>query len=225
MNSEGKEVILVVIGPRELFGELALTEEEEPRSEIAEALDEVLICTIKRDDLESLLRMNPELTLQITKRIATFLVRYAEEFGKVKHDVVSIRTYLTHQEIAFLTGSARQTVTSTLDEFRKQGILEFSRVGFLIKDLDRLRALSRAVFAGLVGTAVMTAVALMGPIMGMPEMKTGEMLAGFVGIPVLMGWVAHFMIGSVLSIIYATVFSSTLPGAPWLKGAIYGLLP
>ena len=166
MNPEGKEVILDVIGPGELFGELALSEEESPRSEIAETLDEAVICAIKRDDFESLLRMNPDLNLQITKRvglrlrkieervsdlvfkdvkkrIATFLVRYAEEFGKVKHNIVSIRTNLTHQEIAFLTGSSRQTVTSTLDEFRKQGLLDFSRVGFVIKDLEALQQLSR----------------------------------------------------------------------------------
>lgn len=87
------------------------------------------------------------------------------------------------------------------------------------------QTISRAVLAGLVGTAVMTAVALMGPLMGMPEMKTGDMLAGFMGIPVILGWIAHFMIGSVLAIIYASLFFEKLPGAPWLKGAIYGIAP
>jgi len=84
---------------------------------------------------------------------------------------------------------------------------------------------SRAVVAGLAGTAVMTTVALMGPLMGMPEMKTGEMLAGFMGIPVTIGWMAHFMIGSVLAVIYATLFSAKLPGSSWIRGAIYGLIP
>lgn len=166
LTEDGREVILDVIGPGELFGELSLSEEGEPRSEIAEALDSAVICTIQREDFESLLRTNPELNLQITKRmglrlrrieervtdlvfkdvkkrIASFLVRYAEEFGKTKQGVISIKTHLTHQEIAFLTGSARQTVTSMLNEFRAEGLLDFSRDGFLIKDLERLRKLSR----------------------------------------------------------------------------------
>jgi CRP/FNR family transcriptional regulator len=79
----------------------------------------------------------------VKKRIASFLVRYAEEFGKVKRGVITVRTHLTHQEISFLTGSARQTVTSTLNEFRSNGILDFSRDGFVIKDLEKLRLLSK----------------------------------------------------------------------------------
>lgn len=166
ITGEGKELILDVIGPGELFGELSLTEEGQSKSEIAQALDTVVICTIKMDDFESLLKMNPELNLQITKRmglrlrkieervadlvfkdvkqrIASFFVRYAEEFGKIKQGVLTIKTHLTHQEIAFLTGSARQTVTSTLNEFREAGIFDFSRDGFIIKDFDQLRKLSR----------------------------------------------------------------------------------
>lgn len=164
--ADGKEVILDVIGPGEVFGELSLGDEQEERSEIAQALDDVVICTVKKENFESLLMMNPELNLHLTKRIglrlrkieeritdlvfkdvkkriASFLVRYAEEFGKVKKDVISIKTHLTHQEIAFLTGSARQTVTTTLNEFRTTGIIDFSRDGFVIKDFKRLQELSQ----------------------------------------------------------------------------------
>jgi CRP/FNR family cyclic AMP-dependent transcriptional regulator len=166
LTSDGKELILDVIGPGELFGELSFSDEEGSRSEIAQALDTVLICTIKKDDFESLLTMSPQLNLQITKRmglrlrkieervadlvfkdvkqrIASFFVRYAEEFGKIKQGVLTIKTHLTHQEIAFLTGAARQTVTTTLNDFRDSGILDFSRDGFTIRDLDQLRKISR----------------------------------------------------------------------------------
>lgn len=87
------------------------------------------------------------------------------------------------------------------------------------------QSIPRAIFAGLVGTTVMTAIALMGPLMGMPEMKTGEMLGAFMGIPSIVGWMAHFMIGSVLAVIYVTLFQENLPGAPALKGALYGIAP
>lgn len=83
----------------------------------------------------------------------------------------------------------------------------------------------RAVLAGIVGTAIMTMVMLMGPAMGMPEMNIGQMLGDFMGVPVAAGWFGHFMIGTVLALIYALVFSGILPGKPALKGALYGLFP
>lgn len=85
--------------------------------------------------------------------------------------------------------------------------------------------LGKAILAGLAGTLVMTLVMLMAPLMGMPPMPIGNMLAGFMGIPVVLGWVAHFMIGAVLAIIYATVFASRLPGGAVVRGALYGLIP
>ncbi|MBX2991820.1 MAG: DUF2938 family protein [Bacteroidetes bacterium] len=83
----------------------------------------------------------------------------------------------------------------------------------------------KAVLAGLAGTLVMTVVMLMAPLIGMPPMPIGNMLAGFMGIPVALGWAGHFMIGGVLAVIYATVFANRLPGSPFVRGALYGLIP
>ncbi|MEK6572045.1 MAG: Crp/Fnr family transcriptional regulator [Bacteroidota bacterium] len=166
VSEDGREVILDVIGPGELFGELSLLDETEHRTEIAEALDEVVICAIDKRDFEELLRRSPELNLQITKRmglrlrkfeervsdlvfkdvkkrIASFLLRYAEEFGKMKKGIVTISPFLSHQEIAFLTASARQTVTTTLNEMRGQGVIDFSRKGLIINDLPKLQKIAR----------------------------------------------------------------------------------
>lgn len=163
--SDGREVILDVIGPGELFGELPLVEEGEHANEMAQALDEVLICTMRLSDFEALLASHPQLNINITKRIglrlrrfeermtdlifkdtrkriAGFLVRYAEEFGKIKGGVITITMHLTHQEIAMLTGAARQTITTTLNEFRSQGLIDFSRRGMKIQNLKTLRQIA-----------------------------------------------------------------------------------
>lgn len=63
------------------------------------------------------------------KRLASFLVRYAEEFGKMKGGIISIKMHLSHQEIAMLAGAARQTITSTLNEFRADASLIFPARG------------------------------------------------------------------------------------------------
>jgi uncharacterized membrane protein YagU involved in acid resistance len=71
----------------------------------------------------------------------------------------------------------------------------------------------------------MTAVGLwIAPMMGIPRMNPAEMLAGAMGGVLVVGWIAHFMIGVVLAIIYAAV-AEWIPGAPALRGAIYGVAP
>lgn len=85
--------------------------------------------------------------------------------------------------------------------------------------------LGRAIVAGIVGTAVMTAVGLwVAPLMGMPPMNPAEMLAGQMGGSMTIGWLAHFMIGSILAVGYALV-APWLPGHPVVRGALYGIAP
>lgn len=81
------------------------------------------------------------------------------------------------------------------------------------------------VVGGLAATGAMTMLMLMAPMMGMPEMPIGKMLAGFMGIPVALGWAAHFMIGMVLAAIYAKVLRSKLPGGNAVNGLLFALIP
>lgn len=85
--------------------------------------------------------------------------------------------------------------------------------------------IARAVGAGIVGTIVMTVIgAWVAPLMGLPAMNPADMLAGAMGGNVALGWMGHFMIGTVLALIYAAV-ARWLPGPPVLRGALYGLAP
>ncbi|MBK5097374.1 MAG: hypothetical protein JJE01_06300 [Gemmatimonadetes bacterium] len=85
--------------------------------------------------------------------------------------------------------------------------------------------IGHAVIAGMIGTAVMTIVGLwVAPLMGMPAMNPAQMLAGAMGGSLVLGWIAHFMIGTILAVCYA-VAAPFLPGAPALRGALYGIAP
>jgi len=84
---------------------------------------------------------------------------------------------------------------------------------------------TKAVTGGLLGTVAMTLVGLyIAPLMGMPAMNPAVMLAGAMGGNMLLGWVGHFMIGTVLAIGYALVAGS-IPGSPAIRGALYGIAP
>ncbi|HEX9729759.1 MAG TPA: DUF6789 family protein [Gemmatimonadales bacterium] len=82
----------------------------------------------------------------------------------------------------------------------------------------------RIALAGVGGTAAMTMLMLAAPLIGMPKMPIGEMLGSFLKIGSTLGWAMHGMIGLVLAGIYAVAASTRLPGAPALRGAVFGVL-
>lgn len=86
----------------------------------------------------------------------------------------------------------------------------------------------KVVLAGVAGTLAFTILLFIGPIMGMPKMDMGQMLGPMnpmVKMPYWTGWMMHFMIGMVLTGIYAAVFLNILPLVGWKRGAIWGLIP
>lgn len=85
--------------------------------------------------------------------------------------------------------------------------------------------IGKAVLGGLAGTAAMTALMLAAPMMGLPPMNIGRMLGSAMGGVVALGWMAHFVIGTVLAVVYAALFAPRLPGARPVRGALYSLLP
>jgi hypothetical protein len=78
---------------------------------------------------------------------------------------------------------------------------------------------------GIVATAAMTLLMLVAPMMGMPKMPIGDMLAGFMGIPVALGWIAHFMIGVAFAAAYVFILKDHLSGKPAVKGLLFSLIP
>lgn len=83
----------------------------------------------------------------------------------------------------------------------------------------------KALIAGVAGTAVMTAVMKVAPMMGMPKMDPAAMLSMMMGFPLVVGWMMHFMIGIVFALAYALLFMGLVRKvkSPILKGVLFGL--
>lgn len=62
--------------------------------------------------------------------------------------------------------------------------------------------IQKSILAGIIGTAIMTVVMMVAPMMGMPKMSPPKILAGMLGMPILVGWVMHFVIGIVFAFAY-----------------------
>ncbi|HET7041968.1 MAG TPA: DUF6789 family protein [Gemmatimonadales bacterium] len=90
---------------------------------------------------------------------------------------------------------------------------------------------SRAVAAGVIGTATMTALLLIEPSIGLPTIAMGQILGGSLGLasalpgvgPAL-GWALHFALGALFALAFAALLDRRLPGTPVLRGLGFGLL-
>jgi len=84
--------------------------------------------------------------------------------------------------------------------------------------------IKQSLLGGIVGTAVMTMVAFIAQMMGMPKMSPPEMLSMMTGFPIVVGWLMHFMIGIIFAMAYAFFFINVVKkiSSNILKGAIFG---
>jgi CRP/FNR family transcriptional regulator, cyclic AMP receptor protein len=161
-SKDGKEIIKAIINPGDMFGEMGLVGEE-TRTDFAIALeDDVRICSLGVAEALSLMKANPELSLKVTyqignrlrkaerkfeslifkdarTRIVEFVRQMAEEMGENYSDEILINHSLTHQDIASLTATSRQTVTTILNQLKEAKIIQFDRKSILIHDLKRLK--------------------------------------------------------------------------------------
>ena len=90
---------------------------------------------------------------------------------------------------------------------------------------------SRAVATGIIATASMTALLLIEPAIGLPEIAIGQLLSTSLSVTTAhlsvgpaMGWLIHFGVGILWAIVYAGVVVGRLPGSPFARGLLYGFL-
>ena len=86
-------------------------------------------------------------------------------------------------------------------------------------------SINSAVIAGLVATVAMTMFTFMAPLMGF-EMNIPKMLSSTMGAPIVVGWLAHFMIGTILAVTYAAIYLPyTKQSAGVKSGLIFSIIP
>lgn len=83
--------------------------------------------------------------------------------------------------------------------------------------------ITQAVLAGITATAVMTAVGLMAPFMGLPRMNPAEMLSAMLSVSIILGYILHFAIGIIFASTYVYWFNRTVKiNNKFWKGALFG---
>lgn len=161
VTEDGKEITLAFLGPGDVFGELALFKETS-RQTFAEAVDAAHICAASVEDFTRLMSHKPELTMMIAGEMARrrqdaetriaglaygsvrlrlmhALRHLAHEHGEVLQDgEVRIPLQLSHQELAHLIGTARETCTIELGRLQLAGLVRVDDDKCLVVNPDRL---------------------------------------------------------------------------------------
>jgi CRP/FNR family cyclic AMP-dependent transcriptional regulator len=144
-DEQGKEIVLSVMGPGEYFGEMAALDGG-PRSATIVTKEPSEILVIRGNDFRDSLSSNPDLMFNLVRvllmrlriadekieslafmnvygRVTSFLMQSAEPQG----DTWIVREALTHQEIADMVGSSRETVSRAIKELQKAGHISIEK--------------------------------------------------------------------------------------------------
>jgi len=157
----GREMTLAVIDPLELFGEDHIFDAGKQYGVNAEVLEDSQVLAIKRTTLATVLEQNPAALIELTAlqsarrrlaenslteyvfydvptRVARLLYRLAEKYGRATRNGTVLRVKLTHQEIANLVGTTRETTTVILSDFKKRNIIDLQGRRIVITDANAL---------------------------------------------------------------------------------------
>lgn len=160
LTGEGKQALLALIDPGELFGELTVLDEGE-REEFAETMETCTVLAIPNDVIQHLMQRHPEVSMSITKlmglrrkrierrlksllfrsnreRLVHLLLELVEKYGRPHENGVQIGIKLSHQELASIIGSTRETVTVILGELQDEGSLIIQRRQIILTKPDVL---------------------------------------------------------------------------------------
>lgn len=156
----GKEWILHLVEPGEIFGELALAGEETRRN-AAEAIEDLVYCSIRREPFLALAGRRPTVALRMLRlvgerrrqmesrvegvlfagvndRLVELLVDMGRRYGVPAPEGLALRVQLSQKEIAHLIGSTRETTSSALNQLRRDGLIFIQRRRLIIRDIERL---------------------------------------------------------------------------------------
>ncbi|CUS82609.1 Crp/Fnr family transcriptional regulator [Candidatus Kryptonium thompsonii] len=161
LDETGKEVILSILGPGEVFGEMSLLDGMK-RSATVSALTDTEVLIIYRDDFLNLLNKHPQIAISLLKeltqrlrkadmqikslslkdaqgRVGCVLIMLADDFGKMYKGHVIVEGLPTQQDLANMAGTSRETVSRILSKFEKMGLIKIEGRNLIILEYEKMK--------------------------------------------------------------------------------------
>jgi CRP/FNR family transcriptional regulator, cyclic AMP receptor protein len=163
--ADGRENMLSVMGPSDMFGELSLFDPG-PRTATAVVLTEARLASLAHASLRPWIKDRPEIAEQLLRvlarrlrrtndaladliftdvpgRVAKALLELAHRFGTPEGDGVRVHHDLTQEELAQLVGASRETVNKALADFASRGWMRVDSRAVTLLDRERLARRAR----------------------------------------------------------------------------------
>ena len=159
-SQDGRENLLMVLGPGDMFGDLSLFDSG-PRTSTATAVTESRLLSLGQEKVIPWVREHPEASLHLLARLASRLRRTNEvvsdlvfsdvpgrvakalidlgvKFGEKTSEGFLVHHDLTQEELAQLVGASRETVNKALADFAQRRWIKLEARAVLILDYERL---------------------------------------------------------------------------------------
>jgi CRP-like cAMP-binding protein len=160
LSESGKEVILNILGPGEILGEIALLDGKE-RTANAHAIETCELLVLPRPDFMRFLERHPQVALglleilcarlrwvsesyedvvfkRLPNRFAKKLVLLVEHFGEACEDGMKITLQLPQQELASMVGATRESVNKQMRLWEDAGLIAYQHGRITVLDQARL---------------------------------------------------------------------------------------
>ncbi len=164
-SSDGRENLLAILGPGQMFGELSLFDPG-PRSATVTAVTDTWFFSLSHEDLLRWLDGRPDVARgllaqlasrlrrandvvadlvfsDVPGRVAKALLDLADRFGRTADDGIHVHHDLTQEELAQLVGASRETVNKALADFASRAWLRLDGKSVIILDPERLARRAR----------------------------------------------------------------------------------
>lgn len=164
LSAEGRALTLAVLEPVAVFGEMSVLGPWRHDS-FAEAMTVCEVASISHDDLLPLMEQYPQIALRlmdlmaqrlqsmenkladiafksVPQRLATVLLDLVADSGLPQNGTPTVVRY-THQQLAEMIGSYRETVTKAVGDFRDGGLIRIEEEAIYLTDVPRLQSLAK----------------------------------------------------------------------------------
>jgi CRP/FNR family transcriptional regulator, cyclic AMP receptor protein len=152
LTGDGRKLVIGIAGPGSSFGQLSLLNESMAGT-FVEAIDECTFCVMSDDVFRSVVATHPSFGLRIIEYLGERLQDAEAALERVAFHSIPSRTArllldhadaeghvegFSHQDLAEMVGTSRESITRTLLQFKSEGALTIHRRCIALKDVARL---------------------------------------------------------------------------------------